>query len=82
MRKEYDFSKAKRAKKVFKEIKIIKTIRLDAEILMWLEDEAEKEGVGYQTYLNSFLKKAMNQEKSVEERLRKLEQAVFPTKKP
>ncbi|HEY1078693.1 MAG TPA: CopG family antitoxin [Bdellovibrio sp.] len=80
MRKEYDFSKAKKAK-VFKEVKVIKTIRLDAEILMWLEDEAEKEGVGYQTFLNSFLKKAMNQEKSVEERLRKLEQAVFPTKK-
>lgn len=80
MRKEYDFSKAKKAK-VFKEVKVIKTIRLDAEILMWLEDEAEKEGVGYQTYLNSFLKKAMNQEKSVEERLRKLEQAVFPNKK-
>lgn len=80
MRKEYDFSKAKKAK-VFKEVKVIKTIRLDAEILMWLEDEAEKEGVGYQTYLNSFLKKAMNQEKSIEERLRKLEQAVFPNKK-
>lgn len=80
MRKEYDFSKAKRVG-ARKGLKVLKTIRLDPDVLFWLEEEAEKEGVGYQTYLNSFLKKAMNQEKSFEERLRKLEQTVFPNKK-
>lgn len=80
MRKEYDFSKAKRVG-ARKGLKVLKTIRLDPEVLFWLEEEAEKEGVGYQTFLNSFLRKHISQEKSVDERLRKLEQAVFPTKK-
>ncbi|WP_374079331.1 BrnA antitoxin family protein [Bdellovibrio bacteriovorus] len=79
MKKEYDFSKAKRAKPV-KEVKVLKTIRLDSDVLLWLEEEAEKQGIGYQTFLNWFLRKSMEGDVSVEERLTKLEKAVFPKK--
>ena len=76
MKKEYDFSKAKRAKKA-KEVKISKTFRLDADILEWLEEEGENEGMGYQTFLNWFLRKAMLSSSSIEERLSYLEETVY-----
>lgn len=79
MRDEYDFSKAKKAKKS-KDLKVIKTFRLDPEILNWLEIEGEKQGMGYQTFLNWFLRKSMDTHDSVEERLEKLEQTVFRKK--
>ncbi|AFY02960.1 BrnA antitoxin family protein [Bdellovibrio bacteriovorus] len=79
MKSEYDFSKAKKKKPV-KEIKILKTIRLDPEVLEWLEAEAEKQGMGYQTYLNWHLRKTMSKGSSIEERIAKLEKAVFPKK--
>jgi uncharacterized protein (DUF4415 family) len=80
MKDEYDFSKAKRVTKVAKEIKVLKTIRLDGEVLEWLEIEAEKQGMGYQTYLNWFLRKAMNDRDDFEKRLKRLEKAVFKKK--
>lgn len=76
MKKEYDFSKAKKGKKV-KEIKVSKTFRLDPDVLEWLESKAAEEGMGYQTYLNWFLRKTMLSSKSLEDRLDDLEQAVF-----
>lgn len=79
MRDEYDFSKSKKAKKS-KDLKVIKTFRLDPEILNWLEIEGEKQGMGYQTFLNWFLRKSMDTHDSVEERLEKLEQTVFRKK--
>ncbi len=79
MKDEYDFSKAKKAKKV-KEVKVVKTFRLDADVLNWLEVEGEKEGMGYQTFLNWFLRKSMDSQDSVEERLHKLEQVVYKKK--
>lgn len=79
MRDQYDFSKAKKAKKE-KEIKVIKTFRLDAEVIEWLEIEGEKQGMGYQTFLNWYLHKAMTSHDSVEERLEKLEQIVLKKK--
>lgn len=79
MKKEYDFSKAKKVTPT-KEVKVLKTIRLDADILLWLEENAEKEGIGYQTYLNWFLRKAMNDSPDLEDRLIKLENAVFKKK--
>ncbi len=75
MRKDYDFSKAKKGKKV-KEVKISKTFRLDPDVLEWLEIQGEKEGMGYQTFLNWFLRKAMLSEISVEERVEKLEEII------
>lgn len=80
MKREYDFSKARRGKQ-YKEVKIIKTIRLDTDILEWLEIAAKKEGIGYQTYLNWFLRKSMADETSIEARLIKLEKAVFAKRK-
>ncbi len=79
MKKEYDFSKARKAKPA-KEIKIIKTFRLDPDVLEWLELEGKKHGMGYQTFLNWFLRKAMSDNESVEERLEKLEQVVYKKK--
>lgn len=79
MRDEYDFSKAKRGK-TFKEIKIIKTFRLDPDVLEWLEVEGEKQGMGYQTFLSWFLRNAMNSQQTLESRVAKLEQAVFKKK--
>lgn len=76
MKDEYDFSKAKKGR-VYKDLKVIKTIRLDVDVLVWLQKEAAKEGMGYQTFLNWYLKKAMAQAESFEERLIKLEKAVF-----
>lgn len=79
MRSEYDFSKAKKGKTA-KEIKILKTVRLDPEVVQWLETEAEKQGMGYQTFLNWFLRQSMADKSTVEERLNKLERAVFKKK--
>lgn len=76
MKNEYDFSKAKRARKA-KDLKIVKTFRLDPEVLNWLEVEGEKQGMGYQTFLNWFLRKSMNSGDSFEERLVKLEKTVY-----
>lgn len=79
MKDQYDFSKAKKSKKA-KELKIVKTFRLDAEVIKWLETEGEKQGMGYQTFLNWFLHKAMVNDKSIESRLEKLEQTVYRKK--
>ncbi len=79
MKDEYNFSKAKKGKKA-KELKVIKTFRLDPDVLDWLEIEGNKQGMGYQTFLNWFLRKSMDQETSVEARLEKIEQAVFHKK--
>lgn len=79
MRDQYDFSKAKKNKKN-KELKILKTFRLDPEVIEWLEVEGEKQGMGYQTYLNWFLRKSIESGDSFEERLIKLEQTVFKKK--
>ena len=79
MKKEYDFSKGKKAKPA-KDIKVIKTFRLDPEVIEWLEAEGEKQGMGYQTFLNWFLRKSIESNDSVEDRLEKLEQTVFRKK--
>ena len=80
MRDEYDFSKAKGGNKHSKNLKVVKTFRLDLEVIGWLEDQGEKHGMGYQTFLNWFLRQSMNDSETVEERLAKLERAVFKKK--
>ena len=55
MRKEYDFSKARRnpyAKRLKKSV----TIRLDAAALLYFKDLAEETGVPYQTLINLYLR--------------------------
>ncbi|MDD4976948.1 MAG: BrnA antitoxin family protein [Bacteriovorax sp.] len=80
MRDEYDFSKGIKARKVLKDIKITKTLRLDPDIVGWLEREGKKQGMGYQTYLNWFLRKSMDSQENFEERLVKLEKIVLRKK--
>ena len=58
MRKEYDFSKAKRGAYIQAASKSRITIMLDDDILQYFRDRAENEGVGYQTMINAALKQA------------------------
>ena len=79
MKNEYNLSKLKKrpAIKTPKDLKISKTVRLDADVLLWLQEKADEEGLGYQTFLNSFLKKSMKSENDkldeIFKRLKKLE---------
>ena len=62
MKKEYDLKKLKRAKTgavVKKDAKVIKTIRLDVDLIGWLINEADRRGVKYQALINSLLRQAM-----------------------
>lgn len=79
MKSQYDFSKAKKGKKV-KELKVSKTFRLDPDVLEWLEAEGERQGMGYQTFLNWFLRQAMQPGEDILERLKRLEDVVFAKK--
>lgn len=65
--------------KAISETKVNISIRLDLEVLNWLKTEAEKSGLPYQTLANSILKKA-SAEPSLEERIRRIEAAVFDGK--
>lgn len=79
MKKEYDFSKGKARKKPAmnpKETKIQTSVRIDGDIFLWLQDEAEKQHIPYQTLLNKYLREAMNKP-SIESRLSAIEKAVF-----
>jgi hypothetical protein len=59
MEDNYDFSDAKKGPIAPKGTKVQKTFRLDPDVLEWLVVEGEKEGIGYQTFLNNFLRNAM-----------------------
>jgi uncharacterized protein (DUF4415 family) len=66
MRKQYDFSKAKRAKNVPHLARLQAeakgktriTIMLDNDLLMAFRSRAESEGIGYQTLINQALRQA------------------------
>ena len=66
MRKQYDFSKAKRAKSVPHLARLQAeakgktriTIMLDNDVLMAFRAKAESEGTGYQTLINQALRRA------------------------
>ena len=80
MRKEYDFSDAKRAKNVPHLAKLQTeekgktriTIMLDNEILKNFRLRAENEGFGYQTLINQVLKNYITSSLFTEETLRKI----------
>ena len=59
MKKEYDFSKAKKRSERVKvdanAAKIPTSIRLDGSILAWYKTEAERQGIPYQTLISSVL---------------------------
>lgn len=66
MRKQYDFSKAKRAKNIPHLARLQAeakgktriTIMLDNDLLMTFKAKAESEGTGYQTLINQTLRRA------------------------
>jgi uncharacterized protein (DUF4415 family) len=66
MRKQYDFSKAKRAKSVPHLVRLQAeakgktriTIMLDNDLLLAFRAKAESEGTGYQTLINQTLRQA------------------------
>lgn len=80
MRKEYDFSKAKRAKSVPHLAKLQAeakgktriTIMLDNDVLMTYRAKADKEGLGYQTLINRALRQASSMEALDEATLRRV----------
>ncbi|PIU00878.1 MAG: hypothetical protein COT74_02970 [Bdellovibrionales bacterium CG10_big_fil_rev_8_21_14_0_10_45_34] len=80
MKVKYDLSKAKSAKKR-RGLKVQKSFRLDPEVLLWLEEQGEKQGMGYQTFLNWYLNRQIAEEKTTSERLAALEAEIFKKKR-
>ena len=75
MKKEYDFSKAKRGAVVAAERgKTRITIRLDTDVLDWFREQVNKAGGGsYQTMINSALREyVQNQTEPIEKVLRRV----------
>ena len=75
MKREYDFSKGKRAAVVPPEPgKTRITIRLDTEVLDWFREQVNKAGGGnYQTMINAALREYMkNQTEPIEKVLRRV----------
>lgn len=64
MKKEYDFSKAKRGK-FYRENKVQKTIRIDRDILEYYQKLARTNGIPYQTLINLSLRKFVAEGESI-----------------
>jgi len=58
MKKEYDFSNGERGK-FFRENKVQKTLRLDADILQYFQALSGRKHIPYQTLINNALRDAM-----------------------
>jgi len=92
MRKEYDFSKAKKAKDIQHLSKLQSdsngktriTIMLDNEVLEKFRDQASKQGLGYQTLINQTLRTYSISEPLNEDSMRNIIreeiEAYLPTK--
>jgi uncharacterized protein (DUF4415 family) len=80
MRKEYDFSRAKRAKDVPHLARLQAeakgktriTIMLDNFVIEAFRELAKVEGIGYQTLINRTLRQALTDERITEESLRRV----------
>lgn len=90
MKNNYDFTKGAVIKgqiksktqvdEALREQKTLTSIRLDNEIIEVAKKRAKQEGVGYLTWLNKKLRAAILGEKGLEDRVQKLERAVFKKK--
>jgi len=63
MKKEYNLTKLRvkrRGARIPGSAKVMKTIRLDADVLAWLVEQAGERGLGYQTLINMLLRDVMN----------------------
>lgn len=63
MRKEYDFSKGKRAAVIASPGKTRITIMLDDDLIEYFRARAEAQGIGYQTMINAALRAAVAEDK-------------------
>lgn len=80
MRKEYDFTDAKRAKDVPHLARLQAeasgksriTIMLDNDVLLAFRTRAQSEGIGYQTLINQTLRQALGSRSVDEETLRRI----------
>jgi uncharacterized protein (DUF4415 family) len=63
VRKEYDFSNAKRGAVIPSKGKTRITIMLDDDVLEHFRSKAEDEGAGYQTMINAALRASIEQPK-------------------
>ncbi len=63
MRKEYDFSQAKRGAVLASPGKTRITIMLDDDVIEFFRARAEAQGAGYQTMINAALRAAVEQMK-------------------
>ena len=59
MRKEYDFSTAKRGPVISSPGKTRITIMLDDDVIEFFRTKAEAQGIGYQTMINALLRTAL-----------------------
>jgi hypothetical protein len=59
VRKEYDFSKAKRGPVIASPGKTRITIMIDDDVIEFFRAKAEREGIGYQTMINATLRTAI-----------------------
>ena len=90
MKRNYDFSKGavikgpikskSQLENALKEQKTLTSIRLDSDIITMAKKKAYDEGVGYLTWLNKKLRSAVLGEEALEDRIEKLEKAVFKKK--
>jgi uncharacterized protein (DUF4415 family) len=62
VRKEYDFSAAKRGPVISSPGKTRITIMLDDDVIEFFRAKAEAQGTGYQTMINAMLRAALTQE--------------------
>lgn len=89
MKKEYDFSNAKRAKDVPHLARLQAeakgksriTIMLDNDLLMAFREKAEEEGIGYQTLINQALRETVAARPIDEATLRKVLREELKDKK-
>jgi uncharacterized protein (DUF4415 family) len=72
-RKGFNFDKAKPNDKFQgRDVKISKTFRIDADIFLWLQKEAERTGIPYQTLMNAKLRESMNLPNQMREMVREV----------
>jgi len=61
MKDGFNFDEAKQNERALhREMKISKTFRIDGDVFLWLQAEAERTGIPYQTLMNAKLREAMN----------------------
>lgn len=90
MKRNYDFSKGTPVKgpirsksqvdAALRDQKVLTSIRLDKDLIKVAKQKAQAEGVGYLTWLNRRLRNSILGEEGLEDRVKKLERAVFKKK--